>query len=194
MIRLHYMPGSCALAAHIALEWAGAPYEAAKHERAEMGGEAYRRINPKGQVPALELDDGRTITEAFAVLLWIADSFPAARIAPSDGHERTRLHEVLAELTSDVHPAFAPFFAPDRYVGDPALQDGVRAKALERIKEKLARIDQLLREDDWLLERRSVADAYLYAMIPAALEAVMNQGEGSSVVDVVPQAVSVRRV
>ena len=164
MIRLHYMPGSCALAAHIALEWTGVRYEAVRHERDEMSGEDYRRINPKGQVPALELDDGRVVTEAFAVLLWIADYHQDARIAPTGGLQRVRLHEHLAELTSDVHPAFAPFFAADRYIGDPALQDAVRAKAVERIAEKFERLDTLLHGHDWLLERRSVADAYRYAM------------------------------
>lgn len=67
-MKLYVMPGACSLASHIALIWAGAPYEVAVLSHDEVGGDAYRQVNPKGAVPALVLDDGTVITESVAVL------------------------------------------------------------------------------------------------------------------------------
>lgn len=166
-MRLYVMPGACSLASHIALVWAGVPHEIVVLSHAEVGGDAYRRVNPKGAVPALVLDDGTVITESLAVLEYIADSHPDARLgaAPGDVLERARLNEALAELVSDVHKAWAPVFAPGRYVTRDDHRDDVRQAAFARLDEQYARLDRRMQNREWLLfGRRTVADAYLYVM------------------------------
>jgi glutathione S-transferase len=77
-MKLYIMPGACSLAAHIALNWVGASFEVVVLSPEQTSGEEYRRINPKGVVPALVLDDGAVITEALAVLAYVADAYPGA--------------------------------------------------------------------------------------------------------------------
>ncbi len=166
-MKLYVMPGACSLASHIALVWTGAPYELAVLSHAEVGGEGYRKLNPKGAVPALALDDGTVITESLAVLEYIADSYPDARLdaAPGSVLERARLNEALAELVSDVHKAWAPVFAPGRYVMQEANQDDAKQAAFAQLDKQYARLDQRMQGQEWLLfGRRTVADAYLYVM------------------------------
>jgi glutathione S-transferase len=165
-MKLYVLPGSCALACHIALEWAGGPYELEVLGRDALRSPDYLAVNPKAKVPALVLDNGQVITEALAVLLLIADLFPDARLAPpaSDLAGRARLHEALSELTSEAHPAFAPLFVPSRYVAEPACEDAAKRAALARVDACFVRLDASLHGRDWLLGKRSVADPYLFAL------------------------------
>ena len=85
-MKLYYAPGACSLASHIALREAGLDFEAVKVEgraRKTAGGEDYLKVTPKGYVPALRLDDGSVLTEGTAILPFIADQNPAARLAPA---------------------------------------------------------------------------------------------------------------
>lgn len=165
-MKLYTMPGSCALACHIALEWAEAEYEAVVLDREALTGDAYRAVNPNGQVPALVLDGGEVVTEALAVLLLIAELFPAARLAPpaADPPGRARLHEALSRLVSEAHPAFAPLFVPARHVAEPGCEDAVKRAALARVDARFAEFDAALAGREWLLGERSAADPYLYAL------------------------------
>jgi glutathione S-transferase len=104
-MKLYVLPGSCALACHIALEWADAAYELEVLTRDSLQSEQFLAVNPKAKVPALMLDANDVITEAPAVLLLIADLFPDAPPA-SDLVRRAKLNETLSELTSEAHPAF----------------------------------------------------------------------------------------
>jgi glutathione S-transferase len=116
-MKLYIMPGACSLAAHIALNWVGASFEVVVLSPEQTSGEEYRRINPKGVVPALVLDDGAVITEALAVLAYVADAYPGAGLGadPSDVMERTRLNEALADLVTNIHDAWSPVYVPDRF-------------------------------------------------------------------------------
>jgi len=166
-MRLYTMAGACSLASHIALIWAGAPYELARLSHEEAGGEAFRRLNPKGAVPALELEDGSVLTESLAVLLYVADRFPDARLGaePGDTWGRAKLNEALAELVSDVHKAWAPVFVPDRYAVREDAYDGARQAAFGQLDRQYARLDAVMRGREWrALGRRTVADPYLYVM------------------------------
>lgn len=166
-MKLYVIPGACSLASHIALVWAGAPYKIAVLSHAEVGGDAYRRINPKGAVPTLVLDDGTVITESLAVLEYIADSYSDAHLgaSPGDPLERAKMNEILADLASDVHKAWAPVFVPSRYVTEQAHQDDAKQAAFGQLDKQYKRLDQLMRGRTWLLfGRRTVADAYLYVM------------------------------
>ena len=99
-MKLYYMTGACSLASLIALHEAGIPFETAaldRKTRKTSDGLDYQQVNSKGYVPALRLDDGQVLTENVAVLLYIADRNPAARLAPVAGTlERYRLIEWLA--------------------------------------------------------------------------------------------------
>jgi len=166
-MKLYVMPGACSQASHIALLWAGAPFELVVLSHAEAGGDAYATINPKRAVPALALKDGAVITESLAVLEYIADAHPEARLgaAPGDVLERARLNEALADLVSNVHAAWAPIFVPSRFIGAEAQFDAVRQAAFAQLDKHYHRLDALMKARAWMVaDRRTVADAYLYVM------------------------------
>jgi glutathione S-transferase len=128
------------------------------------------RLNPKGAVPTITIeasDHPVVLTESLAVLLYIAAQNPAARLGASEGDalEDARMNEIMAELVSEVHKAFVPAFVPDRFVIDPAAEDGARAAAFKMVEKAFWRLDGYLEGHDWLvLDRRTVADAYLHVM------------------------------
>src|SRR5690242_16010448 len=122
MFKLFYAPRTCALASHIALEEAGAPYEAVRldFDRNEQRQEAYLAINPKGRVPALATERG-ILTETPAILAFVAQSFPAARLAPlDDPFAFARLQAFNSYLCSTVHVAHAHRRRGARWADDPA--------------------------------------------------------------------------
>src|SRR6202035_5712056 len=115
-MKLYIAPGSCSLASNIALHEAGIPFEMAKEDKRtkHVGGVDFLTINPKGYVPALQLDDGQVLTESVAGLQYIADLNPAAKLAPPAGTmERYRLQEWLSFINSEVHKAFTPLFSSE---------------------------------------------------------------------------------
>lgn len=163
-MKLYVMPGACSLASHIALHWAGSDAELAVLAHSDLQGD-FARINPKASVPALVLDDGTVLTESLAVLLYIADTHPASQLGATDVLARARLNEAMAELVSDVHKAWAPVFAPMRFVASEAHYDEARQAAFKQIDKQYRRLDSLMQGRDWrVLGRRTVADAYLYVL------------------------------
>ena len=163
-MKLYVLPGACSLASHIALHWAGSDAEMVVLSRSDLQGD-YTRINPKASVPALLLDDGTVLTESLAVLLYIADTHPAAQLGATDVLARAQLNEAMSELVSDVHRAWAPFFAPTRFVASEAHYDEARQAAFKQIDKQYRRLDSLMQGRDWrVLGRRTVADAYLYVL------------------------------
>jgi glutathione S-transferase len=166
-MKLYVLPGACSLASHIALIWAGIPFELTVLSHDELGGDAYRRVNPKGAVPALVFDGGVVITESLAILDFVADSAPAAWLGadPQDLLGRAQLNESLAELVSDVHKAWAPFFAPSRFATRPEGEADAQRAAFGQLDKHYARLDALMDGREWrVLGHRTVADAYLYVM------------------------------
>jgi glutathione S-transferase len=162
-MKLYYSPGACSLASHIALREAGLDFEAIKVEgRAQKtaGGEDYLKITPKGYVPALRLDDGAVLTEGTAILPYIADRNPAARLAPAAGTmERYRLHEWLGYINSELHKNFGPFFAP-------GTTDEQKSAAKANLGKRFDFAQQALEGRAFLLgEDFSVADAYLFTVL-----------------------------
>ena len=109
MLRLYFAPGTCALATHIALEEAGAPYEAVLVDfpsQAQRSAE-YLAVNAKGRVPALVTDSG-TLTETPALLVFVAQHFPDAELAPlADPFALAQMQEFNSYLCSTVHVAHA---------------------------------------------------------------------------------------
>src|SRR5579864_9763608 len=113
-MKLYYLTGACSLASNISLREAGLKFELVKvdrHTKMTSDGADYREINPKGYVPALRLDNGEILTENDAILQYIADRNPAAKLAPPAGTmERYRLMEWLSFINSEVHKQFSPLF------------------------------------------------------------------------------------
>lgn len=165
-MKLYYAPGTCALACWIALEWAGADYEAV---RADYASEEYKRINPLAAVPALDIGGPRALTQAPAILKYIVGLHPEAGIGGNEGLvNEFEMNETLSFLASDLHPAFWPLFFPQRYTTDES------EVALQKVKEAaFARIDRAMQHLDKLIAagnghiyqgKRSVADAYAFVM------------------------------
>ena len=162
-MKLYYAPGACSLSPHIALKEAGIPHELVKVDlRAKKlaNGDDYTKVNPKGQVPALELDSGELVTEGPVIVQMIADRVPASKLAPANGTpERYKLQEWLSFIGSEVHKSFGPLFAP-------ALDDNAKAFFRNRVTGKLAYIDSKLAGHDYLMGSQfTVADGYLYTML-----------------------------
>ena len=170
-MKLYYLPGACSLASHIALIWSGLDYELEQLSYETVHGPEFLALNPKGAVPTMTIeasgDHHVALTESLAVLLYIAARNPAARIGATDGDplEQAKMNEIMADLVSEVHKAFVPAFVPDRFVIDPAAEDGARAAAFKMVEKAFRRLDRYLEGHDWIvLDRRTVADAYLHVM------------------------------
>jgi glutathione S-transferase len=161
-MKLYYYPGACSLAPHIAMREAGLEFELEKVSlstgKTESGGD-FKTVNPKGYVPALELDDGQVLTEVAAIVQCLADKAPAAKLAPANGtFDRYRLQEWLNFISSEVHKQFTPFFSG-------RADDNEKKAAMQMIHLRFDYVTKHLEKSDYLLgEQFSVADAYLYTV------------------------------
>ena len=164
-MKLYYLPGACSLATHIVLEWVGGPYQAVKMERAALKSPEYLALNPNGAVPVL-VDGDLVLTQNLAILCYLAERYPDAQLL-GDGTARGRaeLMRWLGFLNSDVHPAFKPIFQPGRFHPDPAAAAVLAESARAQVRKHLEQLDQRLRGRDWLVDRRSIADPYLFVMV-----------------------------
>ena len=162
-MKLYYTPGACSLAVHIAAREAGLPLSLEKVDlatrRTETGAD-FLTVNPKGYVPAVALPDGAVLTEAAALLLFVADSQPQAGLAPAHGTmERHRLQEWIAFIASEIHKGFGPLW-------NPATPDAVKAATKERLAARFALLDEALGKQPFLLgEKFTIADAYLFTVV-----------------------------
>lgn len=165
-MKLYAMPGTCALAPNVALQWAAAEYELALMQHGDQQRSEFLRINPMGKVPALVLDDGRTLTEALAILVWIAETYPEARLGGADPDGRYEINQWLSFMTSEVHAsAFGPHFAPQRFHPDEAQHGTVRATAHERLAGLYQELEKRLGGRAHPVgDRPTVADAYLFVL------------------------------
>jgi glutathione S-transferase len=159
-LRLHWLPGSAAMAPHAALAEIGVEYELARVVRDEAGRSPpeYLALNPSGRVPTLE-DGELVLTESAAILLHLADRFPEARLAPRLG-ERAELYRWLVFLTNTVQTGLLRFLYPERYGGGE-----VRAVAAAELQQLFERIEGELAGRDWLVgEERTAADLFLFML------------------------------
>jgi glutathione S-transferase len=163
-MKLYYMKGACSLASYISLTDAGIKFEAAevdhKTHKTRDREEDLNAINGKGYVPVLRLDNGEILTENVAVLSYIGDLNPAAKLAPPAGtFERYRLLEFLAYIGSEIHKNFGPLF-------DPKGSEDVKRFVRGNLNKRLAWLEQALGSRPFLMGTEfSVADAYLYVVL-----------------------------
>ena len=162
-MKLYYSPGACSLSPHIALHEAGLPHELVKVDlkaKKLENGEDYLKVNPKGQVPALGLDNGELVTEGPVIVQMIADKASAKNLAPArDSVERYKLLEWLNFITTELHKNFGPIFSP-------VLADDAKAFFKDRVMGKFKYIDSQLASRDYLMGKQfTVADGYLFTML-----------------------------
>ena len=159
-MKLYYAPGACSLADHIALHEAGQTFDLVKVDlkaKTTEDGRDFTRINPKGYVPALELDDGETLTENIAVLSYIADL--SGRLMPATGLAHWRVLETTAFISTEIHKSFKPFFNPK---ASEAEKDEARAMLTKRFGLMEARLG----DRAFIVgEEMSIADCYLFVML-----------------------------
>src|SRR5262252_9917347 len=167
MIKLYYAPHTCSLASHIALEETGAEYSTVRIDfgKEEQRGPEYLAINPKGRVPAMVTDRG-TLTETPAMLAFIAQSFPAAKLAPlDDPFAFAELQSFNSYLCSTVHVAHAHRMRGYRWVDDPAAIIAMQKKVPQSVGACFELIDRVMFRGPWVMgEHYTIADPYLFTL------------------------------
>ncbi len=167
MLELFYGRRTCALASHIALEAAGAAYTATALDfgAGQQRSAAFLAVNPKGRVPALRTERG-VLTETPAILLYLAQRFPEAQLAPlDDPFALAELQAFNSYLCSTVHVAHAHKLRGARWADDEAAQLAMRAKVAQNMSECFTLIERELLRGPWVMgERFTVADPYLFTI------------------------------
>lgn len=161
-MKLYYAPGACSLSPHIIAREAGIDIALVKVDtKAKLteAGRNFFEINPKGYVPALEFDNGELLTEGTAIVQYLADRKPEAKLAPANGTiERYRLQEMLGYINSELHKSYTPLF-------NPATSDEARVERKAYLRKRYELIEKTLAEQPLLFgEQFTVADAYLFAV------------------------------
>ena len=162
-MKLYYRPGACSISPHIALCEAGIPHQIdnvdLQAKKTESGAD-YLAINPKGYVPALQLDNGEVLVEGVAIVQYIADQRPESGLAPKAGTmERYRLMEWLTFISSELHKSFSPLF-------NAAMPDEGKKIFRERLALRWSYVDKQLAGKTYLTGSNfTVADGYLYNMV-----------------------------
>jgi glutathione S-transferase len=162
-MKLYYYPGACSLAPHIVAREAGIALTLEKVDlanRTTETGANYLAVNPKGYVPALGLQDNSVLTEASAIIQYLADSQSKADLAPAHGSmERYRLIEWLGFISTEIHKGFGPLW-------NPATPDAVKAATKERLASRFAYLDEKLGSQPFLMgDTFTIADAYLFTVV-----------------------------
>jgi glutathione S-transferase len=165
-MKLFYAPGACSMSPHIALEESGLKYSLEKLDFAtrKVDGVDFSTINPKGYVPALQLDDGQVLTEGPAIIQYVADQVPERKLAPPAGtFERYRLIEWLNYITAELHKPIGSLF-------NPSLPDSVKQATIENIGRRFGYVERTLAKQPYLMGATfTVAAGYLFWAVSAAL-------------------------
>lgn len=162
-MKLFYKPGACSLASHIALQESGMDFSLVAVDLTKKqleNGEDYWQVNPKGQVPALLLDDNTLLTEGVAIMQYIADTKADRQLlAPAGSIARYRTLEWLNYIATELHKGFTPLFRPDT---PEDFKPTVRAL----LEKKLRYVDDALRNNEWICGSRfTIADGYLFTVL-----------------------------
>ncbi|HLG82290.1 MAG TPA: glutathione S-transferase N-terminal domain-containing protein [Bradyrhizobium sp.] len=167
MYKLYYAPGTCALASHIALEEAGADYKAERldFKSNQQNSLDYLAINPKGRVPALVTDQG-VLTETPAILAFIAQAFPAAKLAPLDDAFRFAAVQAFnSYLCSTVHVAHAHKVRGYRWAAEESSFADMKRMIPKTMGSHFALIERDMIKGPWVMgETYTICDPYLYTI------------------------------
>ena len=161
-MKLYYAPGACSLAPHILLRETGLDFELEqvdlKNKKTASGAD-FLRVNAKGYVPALELDDGNVLTEVAVIGQYLADLAPAAHLLPTSGMARYRALEWLNFLATEVHKGFGLLW-------NPSMPAEVKHLARSRLGDRFSYLSQALQSSPYLPGPAfSAPDAYLFVLL-----------------------------
>jgi glutathione S-transferase len=160
-MKLYYWPGACSLSPHIVSREAGIDLQLAQLDRAERktaDGTVLSSVNPKNQVPVLEMDDGQKLTEGPVIVQYLADLKPASGLVPPPGsRERHRVQEWLNFISSELHKTFSPLFRP-------TTPDDFKATLRDMLAQRFDWIDKELAGKPYLMGF-TAADAYLFTVV-----------------------------
>ncbi|MES2998534.1 MAG: glutathione transferase GstA [Pseudomonadota bacterium] len=166
-MKLFYKPGACSLSPHIVLRETGLDFTLEKvdltQKKTELGTD-YLTINPKGQVPALFLDDGSLLTEGMAIVLYLADRVPNSGLIPPVGNlSRYHTIEWLSYISAELHKSFGPLF-------NPKTPDEYKSIVRENLEKQFNYLDAVLKKNQYLQGNFfSVADASLFPILRWAI-------------------------
>jgi glutathione S-transferase len=167
MLKLYWAPNTCALASHIALEEAGADYQSERLDlkAGQQRTPDYLAINPKGRVPTLVTDDG-ILTETPAILAYIAQTFPAAKLAPIDRpFDFARVQAFNSYLCSTVHVAHAHRVRGSRWADDPAAIAEMQRKVPQTVGDCFELIETKMLAGPWVMgDTYTICDPYLHTL------------------------------
>ena len=162
MLTLYFCPGACSTASHMALEETGAPYveKPIMLPKGEQKTEAYLKVNPRGKVPALDVD-GKILTENTAILTYLARQFPAKNLMPKDPFEEARGISTMAWFSNIVHPSYTHYNRPERFAADAVAQPSVKETGKKSFWTSCQEIDGLLAGREWMIGKEfSLVDCY----------------------------------
>ena len=171
-MKLFYKPGACSLASHITLRESGKDFTLIgvdlMHKRMENGDD-FLKVNPKGQVPALLLDDNTLLTEGVAIMQYLADSVADRQLlAPVGTINRYKTLEWMNFIATELHKGFTPLFRPDT-------PEDYKPTVRALLDKKLAYIDESLAGAQWISGARfTIADAYLFTVLRWARAVKLN--------------------
>jgi glutathione S-transferase len=159
---LYFSPGACSLSPHIILLEAGLPFTLEKVDlkgKTTASGQDFLTINPKGYVPALQLDSGDVLTEGPAIVQYLADLVPDKSLAPANGSAaRYQLQACLNFIGTELHKVYTPLF-------DPSASEESKERARAGLRKRYGYVNNLLKDSDYLVGNQfSVADAYLFVI------------------------------
>jgi len=162
MMKLYCKPGACSLSPHIVALECGLDFTQVNvdlQKKVTEQGEDYWQINPKGQVPALQFDDGSILTEGVAIVQYLADLKPDRNLlAPTGSLTRYHTLEWLSFVSSELHKSFSPLFRPDT-------PEEYKTIARAQLEKKYQQVNEALQDKQWLLGLRfTVADVYLFVV------------------------------
>lgn len=162
MMKLYCKPGACSLSPHIVALECGLDFTQVNvdlQKKVTEQGEDYWQINPKGQVPALQFDDGSILTEGVAIVQYLADLKPDRNLlAPTGSLTRYHTLEWLSFVSSELHKSFSPLFRPDT-------PEEYKSIARAQLEKKYQQVNEALQDKQWLLGLRfTVADVYLFVV------------------------------
>ena len=162
-MKLYYAPGACSLSPHVVLRETGMTFDLDKvdlGEKKTSDGSDFTKISPLGYVPALQLDDGNVLTEGAAIVQYLADQAPAAKLLPEAGTtDRYKAQEWLIFISSELHKGFSPLF-------NPALSDEMKSSVISRLESRFDYVEKQLAGKQYLMgDTFSVVDAYGFTIL-----------------------------
>lgn len=162
-IALTFAPTTCAFVPYVNLTEAGAEFEALPIDmrKGQNKTPEYLKLNPLHKIPVL-IVDGKTLTENVAIQIWIARTFPAARLLPSDPWQEAQAISHLAWFASNVHPNISRYNGPKKYCSAPDPDAAIRPIAQAMIFENFRKAEDLLRDRAFFFDHFTAADSYFF--------------------------------